>query len=124
MGSLLQPSSEPKPAFTQLLDRGLAVDVATACWCPTMDLLALVLRDGQLQVHRLNWQRLWQVTPEAPVTGVPLPVPLPLTPAQPLLQPLFLARAHPALIRSYSILHSLPAHVQRWPGGLTASSWL
>lgn len=53
----------------QLLDRGISAEVELAAWCPTMDLLALVTVDGQLHVHRLNWQRLWWTAPEATVTG-------------------------------------------------------
>jgi hypothetical protein len=57
-------------AFTRLLDQGLTADVARAAWSPTMDLLALVFADGQLCLHRLNWQRLWAVTPERPLTAL------------------------------------------------------
>lgn len=60
---------EPQPAFTLLLDRGIAAEVGLAAWCPSMDLLALATADGQLHVHRLNWQRLWWTAPEAAVTG-------------------------------------------------------
>eukprot|EP00891_Asterochloris_glomerata_P000844 jgi/Astpho2/844/fgenesh1_pg.00016_%23_68_t len=35
-----------------------------------MDLLALASSDGQLCLHRLNWQRLWAVTPEPPATAL------------------------------------------------------
>lgn len=35
-----------------------------------MDLLALATADGQLHVHRLNWQRLWWTSPDAPITGI------------------------------------------------------
>jgi hypothetical protein len=59
----------PPPSFTQLLDRGIAAEGALASWCPTMDLLALATADGQLHVHRLNWQRLWWSSPDAPITG-------------------------------------------------------
>lgn len=57
-------------AFTQLLDRGLSAEGGgtLAAWNPAMDLLALAL-EGQLAVHRLNWQRLWWTSPDAPVTG-------------------------------------------------------
>lgn len=57
-------------AFTQLLDRGLPAEGGgtLAAWNPAMDLLALAL-EGQLAVHRLNWQRLWWVSPDASVTG-------------------------------------------------------
>lgn len=56
--------------FTQLADKGLTADVKIATWCPTMDLLALSTADGQLCLHRLNWQRLWAVSPESPVTSL------------------------------------------------------
>ncbi|KAL4445375.1 hypothetical protein ABPG77_011200 [Micractinium sp. CCAP 211/92] len=58
-------------AFTQLLDRGLPAEGGgtLAAWNPTMDLLALAL-EGQLAVHRLNWQRLWWASPDAPVTAL------------------------------------------------------
>ena len=63
---------EPPPSpnsFTALLDRGISAEVQLAAWCPSMDLLALVTVDGQLHVHRLNWQRLLWTAPEATVTG-------------------------------------------------------
>lgn len=56
-------------SFTQLLDRGISAEARLASWCPTMDLLALVTTDGQLHLHRLNWQRLWSVVMETTVTG-------------------------------------------------------
>ena len=57
-------------SFTQLLDKGTTTDVHLAVWCPSMDLLALVATDGQLSVHRLNWQRLWSITPDSPVSAL------------------------------------------------------
>lgn len=57
-------------SFTQLADKGLTADIRIATWCPTMDLLALSTADGQLCLHRLNWQRLWAVSPESPVTSL------------------------------------------------------
>ena len=56
--------------FTQLADKALTADVKIATWCPTMDLLALSTADGQLCLHRLNWQRLWAVSPESAVTSL------------------------------------------------------
>lgn len=56
-------------SFSQLLDRGISAEVRLAAWCPSMDLIALVTVDGQLHVHRLNWQRLWWTAPETIVTG-------------------------------------------------------
>jgi hypothetical protein len=45
-------------------------EVALSAWCPTMDLCAAVTSDGQLAVHRMNWQRLWSLAPDAPVTAL------------------------------------------------------
>lgn len=56
--------------FTQLVDKALTADVKIATWCPTMDLLALSTADGQLCLHRLNWQKLWAVSPESAVTSL------------------------------------------------------
>jgi anaphase-promoting complex subunit 4 len=57
-------------SFTQLIDKGTTTDVRLASWCPSMDLLALVTSDGQLALHRLNWQRLWSIAPDSPVTAL------------------------------------------------------
>lgn len=47
--------------FSIDLQRGLSNQLETAKWCPTMDLLAVVFKDGTLSMHRAmnNWQRLW-----------------------------------------------------------------
>jgi hypothetical protein len=63
-------STTQKQSFTQLLDRGLAINVKLAQWCPTMDLLALLTADGHLHLHRLNWQRLWWISPESSITSL------------------------------------------------------
>ena len=39
---------------------------SVAAWSPDKDVLALALADGQLSVHRHNWQRLWVAHPGAP----------------------------------------------------------
>eukprot|EP00887_Chlorella_sp_A99_P001987 scaffold18.g1987.t1 len=58
-------------AFTVLVDRAALEGIALLCWNPTMDLLALATADGQLHVHRLNWQRLWWTSsPEARITAL------------------------------------------------------
>ena len=57
-------------SFTQLADKSLTADIKIATWCPTMDLLALATADGQLCLHRLNWQRLWAISPESLVTSL------------------------------------------------------
>ncbi|WIA35226.1 hypothetical protein OEZ86_003688 [Tetradesmus obliquus] len=57
-------------AFTITTEKALSSDVSIACWCPTMDLCAVLSADGQLQLHRMDWQLLWAVSPEALITAV------------------------------------------------------
>lgn len=57
-------------SFAALSDRLLPGTAALAAWCPTMDLLAVAFADGSIAVHRLNWQRLWLVTPDAAPTAL------------------------------------------------------
>ena len=57
-------------SFAQLTDRLLPAPISHATWCPTMDLMAAAFTDGRIAVHRLNWQRLWLVTPDAPATAL------------------------------------------------------
>ena len=56
--------------ITELLNKGLAHDVVLASWCPTMDLLAIVVSSNNLSVHRLNWQRLWSLPLPCTVTAL------------------------------------------------------
>ncbi len=68
MGS---PSPADAVCFAQLLDTPLHAEACLCAWCPTMDICALVLDDGQqLQLHRLNWQLLWMASPEALITAI------------------------------------------------------
>jgi anaphase-promoting complex subunit 4 len=60
----------PSTSFSCLLDVPLPGEVSLASWCPTMDVCAIVTADGQLKLHRLNWQLLWVASPEALVTTV------------------------------------------------------
>ncbi|GIL72249.1 hypothetical protein Vretifemale_2622, partial [Volvox reticuliferus] len=64
-------AARPNPnAFTVLYEKALSQQVLLGCWCPTMDLLALVSDDGQLSVHRLEWQKLWVACPDTPITAL------------------------------------------------------
>lgn len=57
-------------AFTLLLEKGLASRIILSEWCYTMDIVALVTEDGQLQLFRLNWQRLWSKTPDSSIRSI------------------------------------------------------
>eukprot|EP00890_Picochlorum_soloecismus_P003275 jgi/Picsp_1/3949/NSC_01461-R1_anaphase-promoting complex len=57
-------------AFTLLLEKGLASRIILSEWCCTMDIVALVTEDGQLQLFRLNWQRLWSKTPDSGIKSI------------------------------------------------------
>lgn len=60
-------SNQLQRSFTILLDKHLSQNIIDAQWCPTMDLVAVLVEDGQLHLHRLNWQRLWNYVPESPI---------------------------------------------------------
>ncbi|KAL3681938.1 hypothetical protein R1sor_024894 [Riccia sorocarpa] len=62
--------SEGTLSFSLLLDKSLPSLVVIVAWNPGKDLLAMVTTDRQLIVHRLNWQRLWAVTPDFTVTAI------------------------------------------------------
>ena len=52
----------PQPqAFLALLERNVSIKIVSSSWCPTMDIVVLVTADGQLQLFRLNWERLWSL---------------------------------------------------------------
>jgi hypothetical protein len=47
--------------FEQLFDKQIPKKIKIVKWCPTMDLLAVVVAapDETIWIHRLSWQRLW-----------------------------------------------------------------
>lgn len=57
-------------AFSLTKELALSADISLAVWCPTMDLCAVVSADGQLALHRMDWQQLWVVAPASAVTAV------------------------------------------------------
>jgi len=57
-------------SFVVTKELALSSDIKLACWCPTMDLCAVVSNDGQLQLHRMDWQLLWAASPDALVTAI------------------------------------------------------
>ena len=59
-----------RQSFTLLLEKGLASRIVLSEWCYTMDIVALVTEDGQLQLFRLNWQRLWSMTPDSSIKSI------------------------------------------------------
>lgn len=42
----------------------LTSEVLLVSWCPTMDLCVVVSSDGQVHLHRMDWQLLWAISPE------------------------------------------------------------
>lgn len=56
--------------FSITKELSLSSDIKLACWCPTMDLCVVVSTDGQLHLHRMDWQQLWAISPEALITAV------------------------------------------------------
>lgn len=57
-------------SFSLTKELALSSDIVLTCWCPTMDLCAVVSADGQLHLHRMDWQQLWALSPEALVTAL------------------------------------------------------
>jgi hypothetical protein len=69
----LSPGHDPSAAaliihsamsFSLTKELALSSDIVLTCWCPTMDLCAVVSADGQLHLHRMDWQQLWALSPE------------------------------------------------------------
>lgn len=57
-------------SFSVLLETAISSNVVLSQWCSTMDIVALVTEDGQLQLFRLNWQRLWSITADDLITCI------------------------------------------------------
>ncbi|XP_077297121.1 anaphase-promoting complex subunit 4 [Arctopsyche grandis] len=47
----------------QIEERHVASCIEMMVWCNRMDLLALSNTRGEVQLHRLNWQRVWNLPP-------------------------------------------------------------
>ncbi|KAI4365104.1 hypothetical protein MLD38_021122 [Melastoma candidum] len=64
--------SQPRPSihFQLQFDKPLSSQVKLAEWNPEKDLLAMVSDESKVMLHRLNWQRLWTVSPGGCVTSL------------------------------------------------------
>ena len=47
----------------QLEERQVEQEVKLLEWSPKMDILAVGLLNGDVSLHRLNWQKIWTVSP-------------------------------------------------------------
>ena len=56
--------------FTQLQDISVTSETNLVSWCPTMDVCAVVSADGQLHLHRMDWQLLWSEVPQSMITAL------------------------------------------------------
>ncbi len=54
-------------SFALMLSKTCTENIKRFSWCSSMDLLMLCTVDDQVALHRLNWQRLWAIQPDAPV---------------------------------------------------------
>lgn len=61
----------PTNSFKIHAERIVGEKVEFMSWCPTMDLLALCLITGEVQVYRLSWQRVWIIQPPRKPTQYP-----------------------------------------------------
>lgn len=57
-------------SFMPLLEKNVSSTILMSEWCTTMDIVVLVTEDGQLQLFRLNWERLWTKQPKSPITSL------------------------------------------------------
>ena len=57
-------------SFMPLLEKNVSSTILMSAWCSTMDIVVLVTEDGQLQLFRLNWERLWTKQPKSPITSL------------------------------------------------------
>lgn len=57
-------------SFIPLLEKKLSSSILLSEWCTTMDIVVLVTEDGQLQLFRLNWERLWSKQPTSQITSL------------------------------------------------------
>lgn len=55
-------TEEDGRSFSVLVEKKTWQGVERTVWSPAMDLLAVLTKDGQLALHRLNWQKLWSNT--------------------------------------------------------------
>ncbi|XP_066278260.1 anaphase-promoting complex subunit 4-like [Branchiostoma lanceolatum] len=55
-------------SFRQLKEKSLSTEVTQMQWNPKMDLLALANTQGEVWLHRLNWQRVWTLSPPTGAT--------------------------------------------------------
>src|SRR3989338_3910997 len=55
--------------FGSVEERRLASGARLSAWCPTMDLLAVVHRDGTVAVLRMDLHRLWACPPPDAAAG-------------------------------------------------------
>ena len=47
----------------QLEERQVEIEVKLLEWSPKMDILAVGLFNGEVSLYRLNWQKIWTVSP-------------------------------------------------------------
>jgi WD40 repeat protein len=62
--------SSSMQCFTQLQDISVTSETTLVSWCPTMDVCAVVSADGQLHLHRMDWQLLWSDVPQSMITAL------------------------------------------------------
>ncbi|KAK8967774.1 Anaphase-promoting complex subunit 4 [Platanthera guangdongensis] len=56
--------------FQLQFDKPIPSQVKMAEWNPEKDLLAMVMEDNKILLHRFNWQRLWSFSPGKGITSL------------------------------------------------------
>ncbi|KAH9305044.1 hypothetical protein KI387_009448, partial [Taxus chinensis] len=57
-------------SFNLFQDKLVPSQVEKAEWHPDKDLLAMITEEGKVVLHRLNWDKLWTISPEQRVTSI------------------------------------------------------
>ncbi|GLJ27077.1 hypothetical protein SUGI_0530760 [Cryptomeria japonica] len=56
--------------FNLFQDKPVPSQVEKAEWHPDKDLLAMITEEGKVVLHRLNWDKLWTISPEERATSI------------------------------------------------------
>ena len=70
MAMAMDEADDGGGSFSVLVEKKTWQAVERTEWSPAMDLLAVLTQDGQLTLHRLNWQKLWTAAFEASAVDV------------------------------------------------------
>eukprot|EP01135_Chromosphaera_perkinsii_P009994 Nk52_evm29s1992 gene=Nk52_evmTU29s1992 len=54
--------SYERDSFHSLGEKPFSAEVTHSKWCPSMDIIAVCTSDNEIWVHRLSWQKIWNLS--------------------------------------------------------------